>query len=166
VQPKAIPQPATSNFSKRIMKTLLRTLLLVATIALPVSATHAIEYRSVGKPSILFDTPSEQGKRLFIISAGTPVEVVVELEQWVKIRDAGGAITWIERGALSTQRTVLVTTDSAMVRVAPAADAQVRFEAVRDLVLEVTATPSAGWVQVRHRDGTSGYLRVTEAWGL
>lgn len=148
------------------MKTLLRTALLVASIALPVGASHAIEYRSVSKPSILFDTPSEQGKRLFIISAGTPVEVVVELERWVKIRDAGGAITWIERGALSTQRTVQVTTDSALVREAPAADAPVTFETVRDLVLELTADPSAGWVQVRHRDGTSGYLRVTEAWGL
>lgn len=148
------------------MKTLLRTILLIALIALPVTATHAIEYRSVAKPSILFDTPSERGKRLFIISAGTPVEVVVELEQWVKIRDAGGAITWIERGALSTQRTVLITTDSAMVRDAPSADAPVRFEAVRDLVLEVTGAPASGWVQVRHRDGTSGYLRVTETWGL
>lgn len=148
------------------MKALLRTLLLVASITLPVGATHAIEYRSVAKPSILFDTPSERGKRLFIITAGTPVEVVVELEQWVKVRDAGGAITWIERGALSAQRTVLITSDSAMVREAPSTDAAVRFEAVRDLVLEVTAAPSAGWVQVRHRDGSSGYLRVTEAWGL
>lgn len=148
------------------MNVLFRSAALAAVLALPAALAHAIEFRSVSEPAILFDTPSEKGKRLFIVTPGTPVEVVVDLDNWVKVRDAGGAITWIERSALSPQRTLMVTADSAVVRQHPERDAPAVFEAARDVVLELAAPPADGWVQVRHRDGASGYVRVTEVWGL
>lgn len=148
------------------MKTLLRSALLAAMTALPVVAAHAIDFRSVGEPSILYDTPSDQGKRMFIIAPGTPVEVVVELDAWTKVRAPGGAITWIERRALTPKRTLLVTSDSAIVHTAPQAGAPAAFEAARDLVLELVTPPVGGWVEVRHRDGAAGFVRITEVWGL
>jgi len=30
----------------------------------------------------------------------------------------------------------------------------------------VEAAPAPGWTRVRHRDGTTGYVRVAEVWGL
>jgi SH3-like domain-containing protein len=147
------------------MHTLLRPL-LVTILALTAGLTHAIDYRSVGEPAVLFDTPSDKGRPLFIVSTGTPVEVVVVLAKWVKVRDPGGAISWIESASLSPQRTLMVTAPNAIVRRAPDPGSEPVFEAVKDVVLELAAPPAAGWVQVRHRDGLAGFVRVTEVWGL
>ena len=139
---------------------------LAVALALPAALAHAIDYRSVAEPAILFDSPSDKGKRLFIVAPGTPVEVVVSLDKWVKVRDAGGSINWIERRLLSDKRTVMVTSARAVVRQRAAADAPTAFEAAKDVVLEVTGSAADGWLPVRHKDGTSGYVRVTEVWGL
>ncbi|MFN3987181.1 MAG: SH3 domain-containing protein [Rhodocyclaceae bacterium] len=143
-----------------------RLFMLVAALALGSTSAQAIEFRSVSEPAILYDTPSEQGRKMFIIAAGTPVEVVVVTDQWVKVRDPGGAITWIEERQLSAQRTVMVTTDRATVRQRPEPDAPAVFETVRDAVLDLRGAPVAGWVQVAHRDGNTGFIRVTDIWGL
>ena len=143
-----------------------RLLCLAAALAAPAGFAHAIEFRSVGEPAVLFDAPSEKGKRLYIVAPGTPVEVVVTLDKWVKVRDAGGALTWIERRALSDKRTVMVSTSRAAVRQRAADDSPVAFEAAKDVVLELVAQSGDGWIQIRHRDGAGGYLKVTEVWGL
>lgn len=127
---------------------------------------QAIEYRSVAAPAILYDAPSEKGKRLFIVAPGTPVEVVVTLDKWIKVRDPGGAITWIDRRALAAKRTVLVTAARTLVRRQAADSAPPVFEATKDVVLELTDPPAEGWAKVRHADGASGYVRVNEVWGL
>nr|MBL8457614.1 hypothetical protein [Zoogloeaceae bacterium] len=144
----------------------LRTLILATGLMASLNAAHAIEFRSVSKASILYETPSETGKRLFIIATGTPVEVVVVVDKWVKVRDAGGTLNWIEGSALSPRRTLLVSADRATVRQGPEAAAAPVFEAARDTVLELRSEPASGWVQVGHQDGLSGYVRVTEVWGL
>jgi|SRR5690554_25823 len=143
-----------------------RSFVLASALALAASGAQALQYNSVAEPALLYDTPSAQGRKLFIIQPGTPVEVVVELEQWAKVRDPSGAINWIERRALSKQRTVMVTVDKAIARQSPEAAAGISFEAVRNVVLDYVAPAANGWIQVRHRDGTVGYLRVTEVWGL
>ncbi|NMF90143.1 SH3 domain-containing protein [Aromatoleum petrolei] len=148
------------------MRTLLHRIALAAALAVPAAAVHAIEYRSVAEPAIMYDSPSDKGKRLFIIAAGTPLEVVVSLDKWAKVRDAGGSINWIERRALSEKRTVMVTSARAVVRQRPAADAPVAFESAKDVVLEVTGSANEGWLPVRHKDGANGFVRVTEVWGL
>lgn len=148
------------------LRTISRAFGLVAVLVSSTSLAQAIEYRSVGQPSIMYDAPSEKGKRLFIVAPGTPLEVVVTLDKWVKVRDAGGALTWVERRALSDKRTVQVTVPRASVRQNPADDAPVAFEAAKDVVLEFVAQSGNGWIQVRHKDGATGYVRVTEAWGV
>lgn len=148
------------------MSRALSNILLAAALILPAGLAQAIDYRSVALPSILFDTPSDKGKPLFIVAPGTPVEVVVVLEGWIKVRDAGGALTWIKSDALKAQRTLMISTPNAVIRQRPDEAAPVVFEAVKDVVLELVAPPAAGWAQVRHTDGAAGYVRVTEVWGL
>lgn len=143
----------------------IRPLALALGLLLPAVAA-AIDYRSVAEPAILFDSPSDKGKRLFIIAAGTPVEVVVSLDKWVKVRDAGGGMHWVERRALSDKRTVMVRSARATVRQRAAQDAPPAFEAAKDLVLEVAGAAADGWLPVRHRDGASGFIRVTDVWGI
>ncbi len=143
-----------------------RQLLLLAALTLALPVAHAIDFRSVSKASILYDTPSSQGKRLFIIAANTPVELISVSDQWAKVRDAGGAITWIEAAALSDRRTVLVSSDRASVRQGPEPGATPVLEVARDVVLELRGTPTNGWVPVAHRDGVTGHIRITDVWGL
>lgn len=144
----------------------LSNILLAVALTLSAGLAQAIDFRSVAHPSILFDTPSDKGKPLYIVAPGTPVEVVVVLEGWIKVRDAGGALTWIRSEALKAQRTVMISTPNAVVRQRPDESATVAFEAVKDVVMELVAPPTAGWAQVRHSDGATGYVRVTEVWGL
>lgn len=145
-----------------------RTLGLIAALALTLvsGVASAIEFRSVTEPSILYDTPSDKGRKLSIILTGTPVEVVVELDKWLKVRDPAGALSWIDRRAVSTERTVLVTSASATVRQQASDTSPAVFTTVRDAVLQLNGSAENGWVRIRHADGTQGFLRVSEVWGL
>lgn len=148
------------------MKRPLRSLILATGLMASFQAAHAIEFRSVNQAAILYEMPSATSKRLFIIASGTPVEVVVVVDKWVKVRDAGGTINWIEGSALSSRRTLMVSSDRATVRQSPDMGAPPVFEAARDTILELRGEPAGGWVQVGHQGGLSGYLRVTDVWGL
>ncbi|PKO81227.1 MAG: hypothetical protein CVU19_08080 [Betaproteobacteria bacterium HGW-Betaproteobacteria-13] len=141
-------------------------LALALALTLASTASLAIEFRSVAAPSILYDTPSEKGRKLAIILAGTPVEMVVSLDKWVKVRDPAGGLSWIDRRALADKRTVIVNVAQTSVRQQANDTAPAAFITVKDAVLELTEAPVAGWIKVRHADGASGYLRVNEVWGL
>ena len=127
----------------------------------------AIDYRSVVPPAaILFDSPSLKGKKLYLIKAQTPVEVVVKLEGWSKVRDAEGTLAWMETKSLAERRTVIVTSPKAEVRQAERPDAPVVAEFDKWVALEFVEAASPGWAKVKHRDGASGYVRSTQVWGL
>ncbi|GHT81878.1 hypothetical protein FACS1894116_01570 [Betaproteobacteria bacterium] len=152
----------------------LHALVVAALAALFSPAAAAIDYSSVVAPAILYDSPAERGsKPLFIIRAGTPVEVVLvlngatpNLPTWVKVRDPSGALSWINQTSLARRRTVLVTAEQATVLRDPNAASAVAFTVARDVVLDYIGTNADGWVQVRHADGSGGYLRASEVWGL
>lgn len=139
---------------------------LLAGFALCLTPAFAVEYRSVAEPAILYDAPSQKGGRLFVIKRLTPVELVVNLDGWAKVRDASGGLAWIERRLLSERRTLQVVADRAQIRRAAEDGAPVVFEAERGVALELLEPGPTGWVQVRHADGVAGFLRVTQVWGL
>ena len=144
------------------MKRLL-PLLIVACVSLPASA---IEYRSVNAATVLYDAPSQRGGKLFVIKRDTPVEVVVSLEGWSKVRDADGGLAWIDKKYLTEKRTLIVVADRAVIRQKAEDGAAMVFEVEKNVVLEYLEPPAAGWVKVRHRDGVSGYVRANQVWGL
>ena len=145
------------------MKRLLPLLLAAAGFSMPASA---IEYRTVDAVAVLYDAPSQRGSKLFVIRRDTPVEVVVSLEGWSKVRDAGGGPAWIEKKYLSEKRSVIVTVDQAEVRQKAEEGSPLIFEAERNVALEYLETVPGGWVRVRHRDGQSGFVRANQIWGL
>ncbi len=142
-----------------------RTLIIATLAGLFPAAAAAADFRSAAEPAVvLYDAPSAKSSKLFIVSRGYPLEVVVQVEGWVKVRDAAGTLSWVESKSLDNTRNVLLKA-ATTVRQKPAADAPAAFEGQRDLLLELVEGASAGWVHVRHRDGTSGYVRATEVWG-
>ena len=137
-------------------------LLLLMAVA---TALLAVEYRSVDTPAVLYDAPSQKGGKLFVIRRGTPVEVVVALEGWVKVRDADGGLAWIESKFLGKKRTLIVTASRAQIRQSADETATVVFEAEKNVALDFVDTAPGGWLKVRHRDGQSGFVRLNQVWG-
>ena len=134
----------------------------------------AVEFRSTGEPAtILYDAPSAKAKPLFVLGRDTPVELVVPLEGWTKVRDPGGTIGWVEKKHLADKRTLAVRTPVADVRASPDDSAPVVFRAEQNVLLELAepatssgTTAAPGWVKVRHRDGQIGYVRIAQIFGL
>lgn len=138
--------------------------LALAALALPAAA---LDFRSVAVPAaVLYDTPSQAGKKLYLIRAQTPVEVVVRLEGWFKVRDAEGTLAWIEARNLGERRTLIVTAPTAEIRQAAQADAPVVVELAKWVAVDFVEVAAPGWVKVKHRDGALGYIRATQVWGL
>lgn len=138
--------------------------LLALVVALPAAAA---EFRSLGdRAAILYDAPSLKADRIFVASRGHPFEVLVKLDQWTKVRDAGGEVAWVENHALGERRNAVVTVPVADIRAAPDAAAALVFEAYKQVLLEVLEPPAGGWVKVRHRGGQEGYARAAHLWGV
>lgn len=129
-------------------------------------AGAAADFRSVAEnAAVLYDAPSAKAKKLYVVSHGYPVEVLVLVEGWSKVRDVSGELTWIESRQLSDKRTVMVRTPLAQVREAADDNAPIAFQAQQNVLLELLEVASGGWLRVRHRDGQSGYVRVAQVWG-
>ena len=127
----------------------------------------ALDFRSVEVPvAILYDSPSQKGKKLYLIRSQTPVEVFMRLEGWAKVRDAEGTLAWIESKQLSERRTLMVTAPRAEIRQSDKPDAPVVGELEKWVVVDFLEPAAPGWTKVRHRDGTTGYVRSTQVWGL
>jgi SH3-like domain-containing protein len=130
------------------------------------AAAHAAEFRSVEEAAaVLYDAPSRAAKPLYVVSRLYPLEVIVRLEAWVKVRDHAGALAWVETKALGERRMVVVTATSADVRVRPEEGAPLAFSASQNVALELVEGAPAGWLRVRHADGASGYVHVSQVWG-
>lgn len=140
--------------------------LLVMLGLLVAQAASGADFRSVADDSaVLFDAPSRAATPLWVVSHDYPLEVIVNLEVWVKVRDQAGTLSWIEKRQLSDKRTVLVVAPTAEVRRKPEDLAPVAFVVAQNVVLDLIGTAPGGWLQVRHADGATGYLRATQVWG-
>jgi SH3-like domain-containing protein len=146
----------------------MRSLAALLAALLPVAAA-ALDYRSVAETAVLYDAPSHKASPLFVIAAGTPVEAVVTLNTWVKVRDMQGDLAWIELRLLADRRMLQVRPGGAQVRTAAADGAALAFEAAPDVLLEpVEAGQSVpvGWLKVRHAGGQEGYVKPAQVWGM
>jgi SH3-like domain-containing protein len=143
----------------------IKTLSVLLALLMP-AAAFALDYRSVSVPrGVMYDAPSASGKKLFVVSQFYPVEVIVDLGAWVKVRDKSGELAWMESKSLATRRTVLAN-DRADVRESADASAAVVFRVDKDVALELLEPSSNGWIKVRHRDGSTGFVMANQVWGI
>ncbi len=146
---------------------------LLAVLAVPLAAAAA-DFRSTHDPStVLYDAPSARAKPLYVYGRDVPVESLVSVEGWTKVRDASGTIGWMQSDALSDRRMLIARAPGADVRATADETAPIVFRADRDVLLELAesaaspaATATPGWVKVRHRDGQTGYVRLAQVFGF
>jgi len=134
-------------------------------LAFAVAPVGAIEFRAVAEPAvILYDAPSARSSKLFVVNKGYPLEVVVAVEGWVKVRDANGSFAWADSKQLTDRRTVMVRVPLAQIRDKPDDNAAVAYQAQQNVLLELVDV-AGSWVQVRHRDSGVGFVKAQQVWG-
>lgn len=143
-------------------------ILLVMVLALLNGAAIAgMDFFSISKNAvIMYDAPSKQATKMYVASLHLPVEGVVDVDGWVKVRDYSGGLAWVEKTALSNKRYVIVIAQLADVYQSAALDASLAFQLEKNVVVELLGTSATGWVKVRHRDGQTGYIKVNQVWGV
>jgi len=150
----------------RLRKYQVRAALLVVLLSFHAHAVAALEYLSIADNAvIMYNAPSIKADKLYVVSRYLPVEAVVKVEGWVKVRDSSGTLSWVEKKAVSDKRFVVIIEQQAQVYQAADINSTLLFQAQKDVVLEWLETSLNGWVKVRHRDGQSGYVKTTQIWG-
>lgn len=142
---------------------------LAIALGLIAGAAHADFRQTSADATIAFEGPSAKATRQYLYSRGTPVEVVVQIEGWLKVRDAQGALAWVEKKALTDRTNVQIKSPAADALAAPDAASPIVFRAENGVLLTlVTPQPpnTGAWAQVRHRDGQVGFVRVDALFGL
>ncbi len=139
--------------------------LLVGLVFCFVLTAQAADLRAVSAlKAVAYDAPSLEARKILIFSQGYPLEVIVNLGEWLKVRDATGALSWIEAKQTLQKRMVIATANTA-VRQADNADAALVATLEKDVVVELVADNKNGWVKIKHANGVSGYVQNGQLWG-
>lgn len=146
-------------------RSILVVLYLLALI--PITA-FALDFRSVIVPkAVLYDAPSNAAKKVLLLSQNYPVEVVVNLGEWLKVRDAQGSLNWVEAKQLSNKNFVIITASSGEIRQNADVFSSIVATVEKDVVVEVADKKlNNGWLKVKHRDGATGYILISSTWGF
>ena len=127
------------------------------------SLAAAGEFRSIAENGTpMYDAPSVRAKKLFVASRRYPVEVVINIDSWVKVRDQAGDLAWVEKKTLSDRRTVIVTAAVADVRQTANDQAALVFQAqqgVPSMSRSRRQAPGSGCATPKARAVTSRSIR-------
>ena len=99
---------------------------------------HAADFRTTADaPTVLYDAPSAKARPQFVFGRDVPLEVLVSVEGWTKVRDVSGTIGWIANKSLAERRVLQVRVASADVRASPDDAAPLSFRASESVLLEL-----------------------------
>lgn len=142
----------------------MKSLLFILALAWAAPA-GALQFRSTARPALLYDAPSQLASKVAVAGVGVPFEIFVETDAWIKVRDVNGRLAWLEKSALGNARNVMVNVPEARVYAQATSGAEPRFRVARGVLLSARGAPNAGWLEVQHADGQSGWIRQHEVWG-
>ena len=124
------------------------------------------EFLSISSNSaIMYDAPSLKAEKLFIVNAYFPVQVLVKVEGWTKVKDSSDTIAWIENKFLTERRYVIVTAPLANIHQSADIHSPILFQVHKDVVIELLDSSTTDWVQIRLQNGQMGYIRSNQIWG-
>ena len=112
-----------------------------------ISQSAYAEFRSVSvSKTILYEAPSATTKRVYLVSEGYPLEVIVNLGDWLKVRDPYGTLSWVESKNLQSKRTVIVKVDKANIFKEPELKSALLANIEKDVVIELSdPLITSGW---------------------
>ena len=133
-----------------------------------ISQSAYAEFRSVSiSKTILYEAPSATTKRVYLVSDGYPLEVIVNLGDWLKVRDPYGTLSWVESKNLQSKRTVIVKVDKANIYKEPELKSALLANIEKDVVIELSdPLITSGWIKVRYQQDLDGYIQASQVWGI
>ena len=133
-----------------------------------ISQSAYAEFRSVSvSKTILYEAPSATTKRVYLVSEGYPLEVIVNLGDWLKVRDPYGTLGWVESKNLQSKRTVIVKVDKANIFKEPELKSALLANIEKDVVIELSdPLITSGWIKVRYQQDLDGYIQASQVWGI
>jgi SH3-like domain-containing protein len=140
---------------------------LAAALLSCAALAQAADFRSIGEgAAVMYDAPSRASTPIYVASRFYPVELIVNLDAWVKVRDHTGTLSWVEKKSLSERRMVIVTAPNVEVKSRAEDAAPAAFQVTQNVALDLVEIAQGGWVRVRHADGSTGFVRASVIWGL
>ncbi|NBS58544.1 MAG: hypothetical protein EBS65_16170 [Betaproteobacteria bacterium] len=140
---------------------------LAAALLSCAALAQAADFRSIGEgAAVMYDAPSRASTPIYVASRFYPVELIVNLDAWVKVRDHTGTLSWVEKKSLSERRMVIVTAPNVEVKSRAEDGAPAAFQVTQNVALDLVEIAQGGWVRVRHADGSTGFVRASVIWGL
>jgi SH3-like domain-containing protein len=133
-----------------------------------ISQSAYAEFRSVAfAKTILYEAPSATTKRVYLVGEGYPLEIIVNLGDWLKVRDPYGTLSWAESKNLQSKRTVIVKVDKANIYKDPDSKSALVATIEKDVVIELSDPLIAnGWIKVRYQQDLDGYIQTSQVWGI
>jgi len=162
---RGLLKPLVTCRTKREWPWLGKSCLAVALLS-AMNSSYALDYGSVTENAVvLYNKPSIEGKKLYVVSRYMPLEQAVSLENWVKVRDSSGNMAWIEKRFLSSKRFVIVTDTQVAIHQAPEEKSAVVAQVKKQVAIELLGTTDTGWLKVRHIEGMTGFVKAAQVWG-
>ena len=135
------------------------------------AASIRAEMLSIKGDSVhLRNGPGKEYSVLCEYGSGFPVEVLEKKGNWLKVRDFEKDSGWIHKSLLVKSPQVIVTANknkegTVNIRKGPGSDQKIVGKAYYGVVFKVIRQ-QAGWIEVLHESGLSGWVSSRLLWGL
>jgi SH3-like domain-containing protein len=130
---------------------------------------YSLDFVSIkSNKAILYEGPSETTKKEFIITKDYPLNVIVRLKDWIKVKDHLGKISWIQIENISKDRNVMTLKDNTNLFYKPSVESVHLAKIEKNVALKLLSPFSTnGWIQVKTlSQNIEGYIRTEDVWGL
>ena len=129
-----------------------------AALLLLASTATAAEYVSVIKDGVNIRSGPETTKEiLWTVFKDFPLQVTSTQGSWAKVVDFEGDTGWIATSLVAKEKTVIVKSETANLRVGAGKDYEIVAAAKRGVVFKPLTT-EGDWIKVKHADGTTGWI--------
>ena len=120
------------------------------------------------KQAVLFEGPSKTTEKMYIVTEGYPLEVLVSLKDWKKVKDHQGKISLVESKNTHNERTVLITKDDTVIFNQANEKSHKLANVDKFVVLKLNSPILVGnWAQVKTQiEGLIGFVNSRDVWGL
>ncbi len=124
----------------------------------------AAEYTSVKKDGVnIRSGPDTKKEILWEVFRDFPLKVIKRQGKWSRIQDFEGDKGWIYTPLLAKEKTVIIKVKSANMRSGPGKNYEV-IATVKYGVVFNFVKREGDWLQLKHEDGTTGWIFKTLLW--
>ena len=93
-----------------------------------------------------------------------PLQVLDRKGEYVKVQDKAKDWGWVHESMMTAKRCCAVSIGEANVRMGPGTNFDVECVLVKGVLLEIVSQKGK-WLQVKHKDGSAGWISANIVWG-